>query len=526
MKRLVFSLAVTLLLALLAASCSNAVITPGQSSAGTSAVTSSAAKTTPASTPQPKSGGVFRLIWPQSPSVLGWPAEMSSTTAELYCLEGLLKEQVNSDLTPCLAASWNVSPDKLSITFNLRKGVKFHDGSDFNAQAAKFNFDALIAAKRQPDWKSIEIIDDYTIRVNLTRWRNFILNSFEGPNIVSPAAFQKNGIEWARLNPVGTGPFKFIEFKRDVHQLFGKFDNYWQQGKPYLDQVEVKYVQDPITQKAAMQTKEGDAMAVELGKTTFDMKALGFAQTTQAQSTFTLIFDDANADSPFYKKQVREAIEYAIDRESIASSLGYGYWKGPYQIIPRDNKAWDPNFVGRKYDPDKAKQLLTEGGYPKGFETTLIPNPDVLNKDVWVAVQSDLAKINIKLNIQYVEPVVFQKYRTGATWNNAMLADPVGAWGNYAYTFGQFFNPETVSYKSLNKSSPNWVDAYSAAANSLTADVALTRKASQALFDNCSIIPVYEGGRGYAMWPYVRDAGFNTRGFPMFWNPENAWLDK
>ena len=119
-------------------------------------------------------------------------------------VEPLLHVDSKGNITPCLAETYKVADDLKSITFNLRKGVKFHDGTDFNAQAAKWNLDNTIAKKSQPYWVSVDIIDDYTIRLNLNSWSNTILTGLEAASrMVSQAAFQKNGADWMRNNPVG-----------------------------------------------------------------------------------------------------------------------------------------------------------------------------------------------------------------------------------------------------------------------------------------------------------------------------------
>jgi ABC-type transport system substrate-binding protein len=145
-------------------------------------------------------------------------------------MEPLLHATAAGELKPWLAESYKVADDLTSITFNLRKGVKFQDGTDFNAQAAKWNLDNQIQAKRQPYWKSVEVIDDYTIRLNLTQWQNSILSFLADETdswMVSPAAFQKNGIDWMRKNPVGTGPFKFVSFASDTGLKTVRNPDYW-----------------------------------------------------------------------------------------------------------------------------------------------------------------------------------------------------------------------------------------------------------------------------------------------------------
>ncbi len=155
------------------------------------------------------------------------------------------------------------------ITFTLRKGVKFHDGTDFNAEAVKFNLEAKKAAKMSgtEDWSSIDILDDYTVRINLLQYVNTALARFTAiyGAMVSPTAFKKNGIDWARWNPVGTGPFQFVGFERDVSAKYKRFEGYWQKGKPYLDGVEYLYIKDPMTQSATMEAKEAHVLNTEGG---------------------------------------------------------------------------------------------------------------------------------------------------------------------------------------------------------------------------------------------------------------------
>ena len=138
-----------------------------------------------------------------------------------------MRHYYNGRIEPWLAESWKVAPDKKSITFVLRKGVKFHDGTDFNAEAAKFNLDALKAGKNPgtEDWGSIDIIDAYTVRINLLKYSNILLSRFGATpgSMVSPTAFKTKGIEWARWNPVGTGPFEFVSFERDASMRYKKF---------------------------------------------------------------------------------------------------------------------------------------------------------------------------------------------------------------------------------------------------------------------------------------------------------------
>jgi ABC-type transport system substrate-binding protein len=162
----------------------------------------------------------------------------ASTPSGKPAIETLVREDNSGRVNPWLAESWQFAPDGKSITFKLVKGVKFHDGSDFNAQAVKFNLDAVMAAKKAGTllWISSEVVDDYTVRLNLKQFQNSILSLLAVSTlpVVSPTAYNTKGIDWVRWNPVGTGPFKFVSFSRDVLSNLPDL-RVLKKGMPYLD---------------------------------------------------------------------------------------------------------------------------------------------------------------------------------------------------------------------------------------------------------------------------------------------------
>ena len=223
--------------------------------------------------------------------------------------------------------------------------------------------------------------------------------------MVSKVAFEKNGIEWMRLHPTGTGPFIIESYQPDVSVKGVRNPDYWIKGKPYLDSIEYKCVVDLTTQKLAMQTGEVDRTSLaDPGIIAKGYADMGLDVIAKIDSDHFLVPDSANAQSPWANQKVREALEYAIDREAIASAFGYGYLKAPYQIPSRDSLAYNPNFtLGRKFDAARARQLLSDAGFSAGFETTIIVAPMGLsnNRNIPTAVQANLADVGIKASIEF-----------------------------------------------------------------------------------------------------------------------------
>ncbi|MFC1532439.1 ABC transporter substrate-binding protein [Thermodesulfobacteriota bacterium] len=486
-------------------------------------------------TPKPQYGGILKIIETAGPSTpFGWPPECvgGSSTAYRPSIEPLVREDNMGSILPWLATSWKNAPDKKSITFNLRKGVKFHDGTDFNAKAAKWNLDAL-KAKRKPGtsiWTSIEVIDDYTVRINLSRYENTILNNMalSASNMVSPTAFKTKGIEWVRWHPVGTGPFKFVSFKRDVVTKYKRNNDYWQKGKPYLDGIELHYIKDPMTQRASMQAGDAEVMTSHVGKVAADLKAKGFNILHAPVATLTLMPDSANPNSPFADKRVRVALGHAIDRKAIVKAKGYGFWEVAYQVTPSTTIAYNPDLEGRarRYDPNKARQMLADAGHTNGFKIKIIPDPRSADRDVLVAVQSYLGAIGIKVDLDFVPRSRFTEYRMKG-WHDAILQYPIGVGPNPISAFQYLFSAGSTRFPSLKRP-----DGFFELLNeALTADDFESQKAANQkvitkIFEEAMVIPYYTFDRCVILRKGVNDTGFLTSGQLSMWRPDNAWLSK
>ena len=222
--------------------------------------------------------------------------------------------------------------------------------------------------------------------------------------MVSPTSLKTLGND-AMTHPVGTGPFSFVSYQPDTSIKFQKFDGYWQKGKPYLDGIEFDFIADPVTALASFEA--GEAQAIEnLGpKDVSDLIATGKYNVTLSPAyVAALAGDSAHSDSPYANISVRRAISYAIDNQAIAKTLGFGLIPSTNQLQPPDGLAYNPKVVGYPYNPDKAKQLLSEAGYPNGLQTKITFTSGATNQDLFTAVQSYLQAVGIKATLDPAIP--------------------------------------------------------------------------------------------------------------------------
>jgi peptide/nickel transport system substrate-binding protein len=481
---------------------------------------------------QPQTGGVLKIIELYGPKApFGWPVESAATMVDSkpVCIEALLRQLQGGLIGPWLATAWKVAPDKSSITFTLRKGVKFHDGTDFNAEAAKFNLEAVRGKKvGTEDWTSIDVVDNYTVRINLSHYTNDLLSLFAGREavgtMVSPTAFNKNGIEWIRWNPVGTGPFEFVSFERDVRTKYKRFDNYWQKGKPYLDGIEYIYIKDPMTQSAAIQAGDAHILNIEAGKMAADLKALGLFNIYFIEAgTVVLIPDSMNADSPLANRKVREAIEYAIDKEAIAKAKSYGFWQPAYQLPSSGGIGYVKNFQGRRYNLAKAKQLLVEAGYPKGFKIRIIPH-FAIDRDIAVIIQGYMNAVGIQVDLEFVDQAKYIDYRKKG-WRNGLLFQAFALHSNYLKTLEGYVASDNLDFPSLKE--PAVMPAlFRETLSTVNMEIPRVQKLLKALYDDVTITTVHTMGRASIQQKNVHDAGSFTLGVLSDWTPENTWLSK
>lgn len=312
-----------------------------------------------------------------------------------------------TDLEPALATFWKNSLDGLTWTFNLRQDVSFHDGTPLNAEVVVFSLmrpNVQTSSFLSEFISQIVALDEYTVQIQLKSPYAPFLNFLAGTenSIVSMAAVNKYGIDFAN-NPVGTGPYKFVEWNRDDRIVLTANMNHWS-GKPTIDKLVFRSIPDNSERLSELQ--QGNIHVMEFPNPT----------------DLIVIFEDPNLHlimkpslnigylamnlekPPFNNLKVRLAINHAIDKTDIIEGLYRGTGIPAKNPIPPSLWSYDDSIKDYPYDPVLAKQLLAEAGYPNGFETTLwalpIPRPYIPDGMTFAEeLQSDLSQVGIKTTI-------------------------------------------------------------------------------------------------------------------------------
>ncbi len=481
----------------------------------------------------PQYGGVMKVCdMAEGAAPIGVPWENATIDTKLMTpvIETLLLEDNSGKTYYHLATSYKIDTNAKTLTFTLRKGVKFHDGTDFNAEAVRWAWQNCIDAKIAVGWEKVEASGDNQVIVHYKNYQNDFLTrgASRSFGFISPTAFKKNGIEWARWNPVGTGPFKFVKFQRGNILSFVKNPDYWMKGKPYLDGIDYVFIRDPMTQQAAMVTKDKDqrvdVLSVTSGEQAAMMKAQGFKVLTMPIGPISLIPDSNNPDSPLSNKKVREAISCAINREGIVKARGFGIWKPAYQFQPETQPTYVANLPAIPQNLQKAKQLLAEAGYPDGFKTRIIVMPGMVDRDAMIAVQKNLADAGIQAEMEFPDNGGYMNYRFQG-WKNGLMAQHTRALANFNSTFSIYFLPGYKQFPSL-KRTPGLLEMIEASNRSNEPSAEKGQPMEKLIYDDTMVIPVYYVYELYIVRPNVHDTGYADWSGSTVYRPENAWLSK
>jgi peptide/nickel transport system substrate-binding protein len=362
----------------------------------------------------PKKGGTLRVGFYIEAATMDPHLSGSKVDRQVYhnIYEPLLTLDTKLGIKPGLAESWS-QPDPKTLIFKLRRGVKFHDGTAFDAEAAKFNFNRMktepksIRKGEVANIDSVDVVDANTIKINLKKPDAALLATLtdRAGMMISPKVIQERGGELERnAKGAGTGPFEFVEWVKDSHLVIKRNDNYWnKQGGPYLDRVRYRPIPDDVVKLQSLQGNEIDVMDYVLPRDVAPMKADKRLVVVDVPSLADFGYQLNHARPPFNVKALRQALASAIDLEQIVKGvwLNVGYAaNGP---ISPASWAYDRSIPPIKRDLAKAKAKLAEGGQPNGFTFTLTTNNIPISVQEAEVIQAQCAEAGITAKIQLVD---------------------------------------------------------------------------------------------------------------------------
>jgi peptide/nickel transport system substrate-binding protein len=367
-------------------------------------------------------------------------AQLSERYALYLIYNTLVAYDKDFNIVPDLASAWEIGDEGRSITFHLRPNVKFHDGTDCDAAAVKWNLDRILdpavnsplRGQLQPPLEKVEAIDKTTVKLTSgLAWRPLLAALGERPGfIVSPTAAQRSGADFGR-NPVGSGPFKFVEWVPDSHISVERFSGYWDPGKPLLDRIDIRHVPDSQVQLGMIRTGEAQLIdSVDPGV----LSTLRDAQGVLVEELKSGRFwgTQAHSDSPpFDNADLRKAIAYATDREAVRRVAFSNTGRAASHPLG-SGWAYDPRLdsQGYPFDLDKARQFLASSG-ATGRTLTFTNSNDRLTQNVAQVLQASYQKIGLTVSLESVPAAdSFARVKEGTTnWtttNWAPRADPDG----------------------------------------------------------------------------------------------------
>ncbi|MGI9148068.1 MAG: ABC transporter substrate-binding protein [Chloroflexota bacterium] len=361
--------------------------TAAPAAAPTAASAPAAAPTTaPAAKPAATAANTLTFLWGSDTDKLDPPTMTSQEgfIADTAMYEGLVRyTSGGTDVEPALAEKWDVAPDGLSVVFHLRQGVKFHDGSPLTAEAAAFSFDRSLNKdnplyqEAQGDYGGFPFIDAYIgnvvskveaagpmdVKFTLKQKYSPLLSNLAIPPgfVVSMEALKKSG-KGINEAPVGTGPFKFVEWKKDDHITVEAFDGYWG-NKPKLQRIVFQPVPEASVRALKIKNGEGDVTWVIDPKDVPSLKGQADTDVLE-QPGLNVSYADFNLQLPdFQNKSLRQALNYAVNKQELADSLYSGAGVAEQGVLPATSWAYSGTIKGYPFDIDKAKQLLKDSGY-------------------------------------------------------------------------------------------------------------------------------------------------------------------
>lgn len=460
--------------------------------------------------------------------------------------DNLVVQLPDGSIKPWLAKEWSVSEDGKSYTFKLREDVKFHDGTPFNAEAVKFNLDRVIDPTTKAanslalirPYSSSEVIDEYTIKVNLEQPSQAFLGNLSQAllGIVSPTAAKKYGDQLGK-NPVGTGPYTFVKWDENADIVVAKNKDYnWapatveNEGAPHIDTITFKIVPEEATRIGSVQSKQVLAAETVPPQNIAALKNDPNQQLLQANTVglpYTLFFNLRKA--PWDDVKVRQAVQSAVDVESIVKTLYLGNYERAWSALSPGILGYDASLEG-SINPDinKANQLLDEQGWVKGADGIRekdgkklalhyvdgSPNREKRN-DIAAIIQQQLKQVGIAVEVEItkdIATVIYQNWDYDLYGNSQVNSDPNALYAFY-HTSAEGERP-TLS--GLSDPKIDKLLEQGAVETDPDKRVDIYNQIQQYLIEQAVILPIYVFPYTVAASKSVQGIKFDSLGYPLF----------
>ena len=372
--------------------------------------------------------------------------------------DSLLHKNTKLEYEPSLATSWKALNDT-TWEFKLRKGVKFHNGDVMTAEDVKYSFERVLEPgkekKKSPQYgniraiKDVRIVDPDTIHLVTDKPFPLLLERLVFFPIVPKKHIEKVGEEaFGTTAAVGTGPWKFVEWKRDQHIRLEAFDGHWR-GKPAFKHLVIRAVPEVATQIAEIKTGGVDLIRNVSADLVPELKTHTQTYVSSAPILRVHYVELDMRQAPFDKKAVRQAANYAVDKQAIIQKLMGGLGRQVATVVQPPAFGFEPEVKPFPYDPKKARELLAQAGYPNGVDITL-HSAFVEFRPVFEAITQMLTEVGIRVNARMWDP--------GPAWNKFLQAEgkathgAYGSWGNYSV-----FDADAVLHPLFHTEPGGWI---------------------------------------------------------------------
>lgn len=409
----------------------------------------------------PRSGGTFNWVAPYGGDFFSLDPHLSSRTQDYLALlnnnSGLYKWSADQKKPVLdLAEDVSISDDGLTYTYKLRKNVKFHNGRPMLADDVIWSLERIMAAEtaspcaryvrvikgaqdketgKADTVSGLKKIDDYTVAITYESVIDPAYSLYEPCVAVLPKEeVEARGANFA-VNPVGCGPFEFKSWKKGSELVMEKFDDFYIEGKPYIDKLVYNVMPEGAARDVGFRTEELDATIVGAAQYPAYQKDPKISENmVEVAEMFTRHLGFNTSFKPFADKRVRQAFNYAINEKVIIDKFLKGKAFEAVSFLPTTSTAFDPALEPYGYDVEKAKQLMKEAGYEDGFEFTCIAtNSKSFGSPIVETLIPFLKKINVTVNLQQLEGAALSEkvFKTADfdayTWSISSGADPLQA---------------------------------------------------------------------------------------------------